>query len=62
MKTLKKIVLYDDGFKVKDISVKTAIELLGEETVKDVFLNQRSGYCKVDWDFSVKFVWGKGAV
>ena len=43
----------------KEISILEAIDLLGYETVKPIFLNRKEKTIPVDCDYSVKFEFEK---
>lgn len=58
MRTLVKIVLYGEDER-EEISIKEAVALLGNDKVRDIYLNQDGRGYYIDSDYLIKFVWGK---
>lgn len=56
---LKKVIYYGEDER-REISIKQAVDLLGEETVREAFLGGKTVEKYVDADYRIRFQFGRG--
>ena len=56
---LKKVIYYGEDER-REISIKYAVDLLGEEVVRDAFLGGKTVEVDVDSDYRIRFQFGRG--